>query len=478
MINTDTILEVIEEYKSKNKEFTIAIKTEKTIKKYHCNVDGEMVEINEGKFYEEGKFMDKLFVNYFITKYDVVYSTGMGFLMFNGVIWESRSDLHIQQLIGIILDNEDEKTNAKINSTYRMLINQVNNDNLGELLNYNRNRLIVKNGTLDITDIENIVFYENKFFKEDYGTIQLNVNYDINSLKDNNADNWKYYMTSTFENDAERMKLIGEMLGYCLTPSCKYHKSFMLVGEGSNGKSVLLDIMDYIWGSKNISDVDISELDRPFARVSLFGKLINKSSEIEGNLKTTAFFKKIVSGDMLDGEYKNKDRFSFPSTAKLIFAMNSLPVTKDKSDGLYRRLSIIPFNKQFKGDEIDVDLSEKLKLEADGIFLFALSGLRRLHKQKKFTESKEVNNKLEEYKLESNPVKQYMEEKYIVTNEEDKYISSETLYTNYVSWCGENGFKNLNNVNFGKELKRLGYNKCQKRIKTKQTWVYMNLNKV
>jgi len=32
MINTDTILEVIEEYKSKNKEFTIAIKTEKQLK--------------------------------------------------------------------------------------------------------------------------------------------------------------------------------------------------------------------------------------------------------------------------------------------------------------------------------------------------------------------------------------------------------------------------------------------------------------
>jgi len=284
-------------------------------------------------------------------------------------------------------------------------------------------------------------------------------------------------MTSTFENDSERMKLIGEMLGYCLTPSCKFHKSFMLVGEGSNGKSVLLDIMDYIWGSKNISDVDICELDKPFARVSLFGKLINKSSEIEGNLKTTSFFKKIVSGDMLDGEFKNKDRFSFPSTTKLIFAMNSLPVTKDKSDGLYRRLCIIPFNKQFKGDEIDIDLSEKLKSEADGIFFFALQGLKRLHKQKKFTESVEVNNKLEEYKLDSNPVKQYMEEKYIVVEDESKGIKSGDLYESYIVWCGDNGFMKMNNVNFGKELKRLNYNKKQKKISGKVVWVFEKLDK-
>jgi len=476
MINDNTILEVIEEYKNKNKDFTIIIKTEKLTKKYHYNVDGQINEVIEGKFYEEGKFMDKMFVDYFITKYDVVYSKGTGFLIFNGEIWENCSDLHIQQLIATILELEDQLTNAKIASTCKMLINQVNNDKLAELLNSNRNRLIIKNGTLDITDIENFVFYENEFFKEDYSTIQLNVNYDVNAIK-NNAENWKYYMTSTFENDSERMKLIGEMLGYCLTSNCKFHKSFMLVGEGSNGKSVLLDIMDYIWGSKNISDVDICELDKPFARVSLFGKLINKSSEIEGNLKTTSFFKKIVSGDMLDGEFKNKDRFSFPSTAKLIFAMNSLPVTKDKSDGLYRRLCIIPFNKQFKGDEIDIDLSEKLKSEADGIFFFALQGLKRLHKQKKFTESIEVNNKLEEYKLDSNPVKQYMEEKYIVVEDENKGIKSGDLYESYTVWCGDNGFMKMNNVNFGKELKRLNYNKKQKKISGKVVWVFEKLDK-
>jgi len=476
MINDNTILEVIEEYKNKNKDFTIIIKTEKLTKKYHYNVDGQINEVIEGKFYEEGKFMDKLFVDYFITKYDVVYSKGTGFLIFNGEIWENCSDLHIQQLIATILELEDQLTNAKIASTCKMLINQVNNDKLAELLNSNRNRLIIKNGTLDITDIENFVFYENEFFKEDYSTIQLNVNYDVNAIK-NNAENWKYYMTSTFENDSERMKLIGEMLGYCLTSNCKFHKSFMLVGEGSNGKSVLLDIMDYIWGSKNISDVDICELDKPFARVSLFGKLINKSSEIEGNLKTTSFFKKIVSGDMLDGEFKNKDRFSFPSTTKLIFAMNSLPNTKDKSDGLYRRLCIIPFNKQFKGDEIDIDLSEKLKSEADAIFMFALRGLQRLHKQNKFTKSVEVENKLEEYKLDSNPVKQFMEEKYVIIEDENKGVKSNDLYNSYGLWCEENGFMKLNNVNFGKELKRLDYNKKQKKIGGKVVWVFEKLDK-
>lgn len=472
----NTIIENINYFMEKNTKFSVSIKSETITKRYLINSDGSMSEVIEGKFYEDGMFMDILFVDNFMSRYDVVYSQGTGFLMFDGVVWSNCSDIHIQQLIRGILEDEDKPTNQKISSTFKMLINASNNDKIGELLNSNRNHLVLKNGTLDITNIETPVFYEDEFFKEDYSTIQLNVNYDIKAL--NNATNWKYYLKSTFENDSERIKIIGEMFGYCLTPSCKYHKSFMLIGEGSNGKSVLLDMMDYIWGAKNISDVDISELDRAFSRVSLFGKLINKSSEIGTNLKTTSYFKKIVTGDMIDGEYKGKDKFSFVSTAKLIFAMNSLPVTKDKSDGFYRRLVILPFNKQFKGDEIDIDLAEKLKLEADAIFMFALQGLQRLTKQKKFTESTEVTSKFEEYKLESNPIQQYMLDKYIVTGEEDDFVSSEKVYDSYTTWCKNNGYKPMNNVNFGKELKRLDYIKKQKRVKTKTMWVYSGINKI
>jgi putative DNA primase/helicase len=109
--------------------------------------------------------------------------------------------------------------------------------------------------------------------------------------------------------------------------------------------------------------------------------------------------------------------------------------------------------------------------------MFALKGLQRLIKQNKFTESIEVNNKLEEYKLDSNPVKQYMEEKYVKTDEENKFIRSSSMYDSYVVWCGSSGFMKLNNVNFGKELKRLKYNKKQKKIEGKAVWIYSDLKK-
>ena len=70
-----------------------------------------------------------------------------------------------------------------------------------------------------------------------------------------------------------------------------------------------------------------------------------------------------------------------------------------------------------------------------------------------------------------------MEEKYIVVEDENKGIKSGDLYESYTVWCGDNGFMKMNNVNFGKELKRLNYNKKQKKISGKVVWVFEKLDK-
>ena len=91
MLNLDAknvIVEDINYFMEKNIKFSISIKTDATIKRYLFNEDGSMNEIIEGKFYEDGMFMDILFVDNFRKEYNVVYSQGTGFLIFNGVIWD------------------------------------------------------------------------------------------------------------------------------------------------------------------------------------------------------------------------------------------------------------------------------------------------------------------------------------------------------------------------------------------------------
>lgn len=62
-----------------------------------------------------------------------------------------------------------------------------------------------------------------------------------------------------------------------------------------------------------------------------------------------------------------------------MFSCNDLPMNVgDLSDGFYRRLIIIHFAHPISGDKLDPNFLEQLRAEADGIFLFAFEGLRRL----------------------------------------------------------------------------------------------------
>jgi len=66
-------------------------------------------------------------------------------------------------------------------------------------------------------------------------------------------------------------------------------------------------------------------------------------------------------------EKKNKNPFSFQSTARLvIFLQQHTKNYGDRSEGFYRRLIIVRFNHTVPQEEKDPDLINKFRLEADG----------------------------------------------------------------------------------------------------------------
>ena len=47
-------------------------------------------------------------------------------------------------------------------------------------------------------------------------------------------------------------------------------------------------------------------------------------------------------------EEKNKSRFDYKTYAKITISTNQLPITKDRTDGYYRRWILVKFPNQFK----------------------------------------------------------------------------------------------------------------------------------
>ena len=71
-----------------------------------------------------------------------------------------------------------------------------------------------------------------------------------------------------------------DMMGYTLLSTCEYERFNMLVGNGANGKSVLLDILESLLGVANVCAVQPSKLDNSFQRAHLHGKLANLITEV------------------------------------------------------------------------------------------------------------------------------------------------------------------------------------------------------
>lgn len=252
--------------------------------------------------------------------------------------------------------------------------------------------------------------------------------------------------------------LLQEIVGYCLTAETRAEKGFYFYGSGCNGKSLLTKIITELVGKENISNESINGMSRRFGLQSLIGKTVNISAENElkdGKAVNTENMKALISGDNVTIDIKHKQPIEYKPICKLIFLVNSLPNTTDVTYGYFRKIIIVPFNRKFEGANKDVNLFEKIKEdEMPGILNWALEGLKRLKANNyQFTESNAVNELMDKYQKDQNPVIRFVEDM-IVANEESK-ISRKDLINKYYTWVSQQGIDDKNSTSNQKFWKML-----------------------
>ncbi|MGE8013246.1 DNA primase family protein [Bacillus mycoides] len=257
-------------------------------------------------------------------------------------------------------------------------------------------------------------------------------------------------------NDKKVRAILEEILGYILFRRNEFAATFILTGDGSNGKSSYLKIIRNLIGSDNASSLDLNELDQRFKTAELFGKLANIGDDIgKGYIKESSIFKKLSTGETLNVERKGKDPFDFTNYAKLIFSANEMPRINDFSDGLGRRLQIVPFKAKFTPNDDDYDpfITDKLLSDESMQYVLnlALKSLKRLLAEKKFTKSKAVEDELIKYQEENNPIISFVHNEDV---ELERAVVGD-VYLQYKVYCAENGFQSVSNVNFSKQVKHL-----------------------
>ena len=259
-------------------------------------------------------------------------------------------------------------------------------------------------------------------------------------------------------NDAEIRALLEECIGYCFYRRNELGKAFILTGDKSNGKSTFLDLIKFLLGDINVSALDLRELGDRFNSAMLFGKLANIGDDIGDEFmqgSAVSIFKKIVTGNRIKAEQKGRDPFEFNPYVKLLFSANDMPRMRDKTGAVLRRLVMIPFNATFSKDDPDYDPFIKYKLikaeSMEYLIQLGISGLKRVLTNNAFTESNKVQNTLNEYEEENNPVVAFINE---VGAEDIFDHSTADVYKQYSVFCCENQLQAMSKIAFSKSINK------------------------
>ena len=341
-----------------------------------------------------------------------------------------------------------------------------------------RNRLAVHSREFNVTNTLNLAngtlhldtFELRPHQQEDRLTYVLPYNYEPAAT----CPRWEQFLREvlvqeaadgTLSPDDDLIELYQELWGYSLTADTKHGVIVFQVGEGGNGKSVAIKVLNTLLGEQLSVTLDFAKLgsqgNYDISRIP--GKRVLLSTESrKGSKIPEDLLKAIADGEPLNARAPYETPFEFRPVGKTWWSMNHLPRINDTTMSIWRRMKIIPFRRQFstKNKTADVNLPAKLLLEMPGILNWALLGLERLNATGRFTTSAAVEEQVDTYRTSSNPVKLWLEERCDPTKDRKPVTKPSALYDDYLRWCENNGYERdvvVNSRDFSQELRRLGY---------------------
>lgn len=253
-------------------------------------------------------------------------------------------------------------------------------------------------------------------------------------------------------------------------------KSYFLIGKGSNGKSVLRNIIIEMVGSENCSNLSFADLSDTFLPAELENKIFNIPDEIDDTqIIQSAQWKTTVAKQSIRAQRKHGQPFDFTPYAKHIMPCNRPPQIDDKSDGTFRRIVPIHFNQRFvknltedekkKGSKkANDDFTESLKDpgEIAGLFNLLVNVVRGLKKQKMLSSELSIEDVREEWETLADTTKEFIQSE-LEEDETGKALKTD-FYRKYVKFCKNNNYKPLGQNNFYTEFQKHGAVEKRERI--------------
>ena len=275
---------------------------------------------------------------------------------------------------------------------------------------------------------------------------------------------WEKTVAEVFDYNAELIHFFQLAIGYSITGSTKEQKVFFNVGRGENGKGVLMNTLFALLGdyAANTPFSTFLATSRDGDRIpndiaALCGKRLVMASEVkEFSTLNEASIKSLSGGDPVSARFMRGEWFTFQPKFKIWLSVNHWPKIRDNSNGMWRRIRVLEFERTFSGENRDNDLPEKLKEEYPGILNWAIQGSLRWQREW-LKEPVKVIEATDAYRTEMDVVSQFLAD--CVIKDDGLQVASCALFEAYLKWCDQNNEFKMTHTMFGRKLNELGFEK-------------------
>jgi len=292
---------------------------------------------------------------------------------------------------------------------------------------------------------------------DDYISLSTNKSYVPFNIHQPEIEEINDFFAKLFTNENLRNYVL-DILACAIDGSIAQERFYIFTGQGSNGKSRLLDLIQKTIGDyyatlpialltqkRVASNSAQGEVERTKGR--RFAILQEPSENDKINI---GFMKELSGNDRILTRGLYKDPYEFKPQFKMILACNELPEVPSDDGGTWRRIRVIEFSSRFcenpdpnKSTEfpMDLQLNEKLERCAD-IFLSMLIERHKIINPNKINEPREVINATQKYKNNNDIIGQYLTDNIINDENSKEKIGIMDIYNDFKQWSFKNISKN------------------------------------
>lgn len=298
----------------------------------------------------------------------------------------------------------------------------------------------VANGDIDLTTGEFLApNFERKIAR--YSTVSFD--------KDADCPLWKQTLSDVFAGRPEMPAFLQRIFGYAMLGNPVEEKIFIFHGNGSNGKSTILNTIRQIFGGYSVTmdESTVTAMGKASGSsagssradiLALKGKRLALVPETEdGAAMRESVVKRLVSLDAITarGVYA-RNMTTFTPTAVPILSTNYMPDIRGTDNGIWRRVVAVSFTQNFEGRK-DVGRQTALKKELPGILNWVIEGAVA-YQRGGLQIPEEVESETEGVRADMDSIQEWIND-CCETGSTGYYVRSSDALASWKAWAQKNG---------------------------------------